>query len=79
MNHVLFTGTVTHCMRLEDSIGCWGWIQSGDETAIGFKAYGDAGIRLLEAMVATKSKRVLMTGILNGKPAELITEYWEVL
>jgi len=78
MNSVLLRGEITHCLQLEDSIGCWGWIQVNDETAIGFKAYGDKGLRLLDVMRSGSSKRVILMGELVGKPAEISVEYWMI-
>jgi hypothetical protein len=78
LNSTFTRGTVTHCCTMEDSIGCWGWIELNEETSIGFKVFGEKGLRLLETMRGGSSRRVILWGELTGKPAEILVEYWMI-
>lgn len=78
LNSVFVRGIMTHCCQLEDSIGCWGWIQLDEETSIGFKVFGDTGLQLLNTIRGGSSRRVIFWGELVGKPAEISVEYWMI-
>jgi hypothetical protein len=71
INSVLVRGEVTHCAPLSDT--CFGWIRLNSETAIGFKAGRD----FLE-VYRNGARRVIFSGELQGKPAEIIVGYWMV-
>lgn len=77
MNTVLLRGDVVTCCELEDAIGCWGWVTVDEDTAIGFKVYGPAGLRFLATMKEGKTGRtVIFFGELHGKPAEVVVNFW---
>ena len=79
MNTILLRGDVVTCSQLEDAIGCWGWIAVDEETAIGFKVYGQSGLRFLETMTKDRSdRRVIFFGELRGKPAEVVVNFWMI-
>lgn len=80
MNTVLGRGLVTHCTPFslsEGETGCWGWIALNEETAIGFKIFGELGERFLQSFRGG-SNRAIFWGELQGKPAQIIVSYWMI-
>lgn len=78
LNHIMIQGRMTHCSPFEDAIGCWGWLVVGTDTAIGYRAFGETGTRLLEVMRSSTNRSVILRGKLDGKPADVIVEHWTV-
>lgn len=74
----MIRGEVTHCLELEDAIGCWGWLRMDPETSISFHIYGEIGLRFLN-VIGRQSRRALFGGKLSGKPAMYIVDYWQIL
>lgn len=73
-NSVSMVGRIHTCVEMEDAIGCWGWIELDEHTAIGYKILGNPGRNLLN--ISKVGQRVVFFGELHGKPVEIIVNSW---